>query len=134
MTAAVEVHGTEAGYFRHRSVGETPCESCKTAHNADERARYARRLSQEQLPDLVDAGPARAQVLLLREAGWTWERIARRAGISTGTLHHLINGRVQRGRLTPPTQRMRQHKAEAILALAPRLRPVEDAVTVGGVL
>jgi len=36
-------HGTLRGYRQHKSLGEPKCDPCKEAHNADERARRAKR-------------------------------------------------------------------------------------------
>jgi hypothetical protein len=33
------VHGTRAGWSRHRHRGETPCEACQAARSAHDRAR-----------------------------------------------------------------------------------------------
>lgn len=35
--------GTHAAYERHRNHGEYPCEPCRTAESAYQKARYARR-------------------------------------------------------------------------------------------
>lgn len=34
-------HGTIGAYRRHRRHGEPPCDPCREAWNADQRARYA---------------------------------------------------------------------------------------------
>lgn len=40
------VHGTDAGHQRHVVAREKPCEACREAHAAYERARKARRREQ----------------------------------------------------------------------------------------
>lgn len=40
----VALCGTEGGYYRHlRTLNETPCEDCRTAHRMNERLRKARK-------------------------------------------------------------------------------------------
>jgi WhiB family redox-sensing transcriptional regulator len=46
--AAIAACGTDSGYFRHRRLGQTPCDACKAAHTAvsvtnDKKARQQRR-------------------------------------------------------------------------------------------
>ena len=37
------VHGVEAGWYKHRRLGEEPCTPCRVAHNAASNARKAAR-------------------------------------------------------------------------------------------
>ena len=87
----------------------------------DSRARreYERRRSRQiaygQWEPWADAAPVREHVLALRQAGASYEAIARAAGVATMTVHRLLHGERANGRGVPG--RIRAAPAERLLAV-----------------
>ena len=80
------LHGTRAAYVKDRCR----CKRCRRANTADSRTSHRERTYGRWEP-YVDAGPARAHILALREAGFGLRRIAQLAGVSTTTLRAIID-------------------------------------------
>jgi hypothetical protein len=65
----------------------------------------------------ADAGPVREHVQRLRQAGASYDAIARAAGISVMTVHRLLHGCPPHGR--PAPERISAAQAHRLLAVAP---------------
>lgn len=75
---------------------------------------------------LVDAEPARAHLRMLGRAGIGWQRAAILAGVSNGSVSHLLYGSSGR----PPAKRCRRQIAEAVMALRPESATLPDGAKV----
>ena len=106
---ACHQHGTHAAYVRDRCR----CRRCKDANAAYE--HKANRLRAYGWTPYVDAGPARAHVLSLREQGMGPKRISAVSGIAHGVLAKLVYGDKARG--SPPSRRVRRETEAKILAV-----------------
>ena len=95
----------------------------------DSRARreYERRRSRQiaygRWEPWADAAPVREHVLALRQAGASYEAIARAAGVATMTVYRLLHGEPAKGRGVPG--RIRAEPAERLLAVT--TAAVQDA-------
>jgi len=58
-----QLHGTEAGYSRHRRAGERPCTPCRNAHNAGA-ARSRRPKPPAPVPPAADVREERRRALV----------------------------------------------------------------------
>lgn len=119
-------HGS-AAHYKHCGCR---CWPCRLATLEAEAARVkARAYGRERL---VDAGPARAHVLTLMDAGMGWPRIAELAGIDGTVLIRLIWGKRMRGR-REISQRVTRATESALLAVtwdpADGGRPVDSDTT-----
>lgn len=118
-------HGTSARYVggpdEHGQRGHgCRCEACKAARRTE--ANYRDRLiAYGRWQPYVDATPAREHIRMLGRCGIGWQRAARLAGLSTGTVGRLLYGN---GR--PPSKRVRPETEAAILAVKPSLALVSD--------
>lgn len=92
-----------------------------------EYARVSRLRAYGQWAPFVDAGPARAHVQALAQAGIGWKRAAALAGVSKGTMRKLVQGG-SGGR--PASTRIRPETATAILAVRPAARNLAAATLV----
>lgn len=69
----------------------------------------------------TDANPVRAHLRSLVAAGMGWKRIAKTAGVNTGTAGRILYGRHDRG--TPPPATVRYDIAQKLLAVQLDLHP-----------
>ena len=99
-------HGTNARW----TLNGCKCADCARAHSAYEAERRAR-----IEPAYVSALPAREHVAMLAAAGVGLKTLAKRSGVSHGTLTKLVYG--VRGRA--PSKRVRKATLDAILAVTP---------------
>lgn len=116
-------HGTLAGY----KVRGCRCAPCAAASTRYENRRY-RLMAYGRWQPYVDAGPVRAHVLKLRDAGLGYKRVAELADVSAGGMSKLMYGDYGRG--TPPSKRVRPETAAAILAVEANLDTLGAAVLV----
>lgn len=114
-------HGTHAAYVLDRCR----CEPCRAANRDYERER-AHRIE----PAYISAGPARAHIADLAEAGVGLKQIAKASGLSQGTLWKLVYGVRGRG----PSRRIRKATHDKIIAVTPRDRADGARVPAGPVL
>lgn len=103
-------HGTHACYV----LDACRCHGCTAANTAYERRR-TRDHAYGRWNGYVDAQPARAHVQQLQARGMGWKRVARSAGVPTGTMWKLLYGVPSTGR--PPSARIRPATESAILAV-----------------
>jgi len=83
-------HGTTAGFQRHRKEGSDPCEPCAAAMT-----RYQKRWRHQRaqgITRLVDSTAAREHADRLHAVGMSYSSIAKAAGLSRSTLHHVTRG------------------------------------------
>lgn len=111
----MRAHGTHVRYVQGPSVDDEPgkpcrCEPCRAANREYERQR-AQRLE----PPYVPATPAREHLAWLSQQGVGLKTVARRTGLSHGTLSKLVYGSTGR----PPSRRIRPSTLDAILAVRP---------------
>lgn len=76
-------HGTRTGYTYHHC----PCERCKAAHAAYNRAY------KEGVRLRIDPAPARDHINALRVEGWTLTALARRSGYHVQTIRNIALGK-----------------------------------------
>jgi hypothetical protein len=78
-TETLEVHGTNAGYDRHRAAGDKPCDACREAHNAYIRQWRATRQSPEagKARNRYEAARSRALTRLSRAHREEYEALLR---------------------------------------------------------
>lgn len=116
-------HGTNAAYVLDRCR----CYPCSEAASAAERHR-TRQQAYGRYNKYVDADPVRAHVRTLMNAGMGLKTVAKRTGVSTGTLSKLIYGVYAPGPggrngngdlLRPPSRRVLRTTAERLYALDP---------------
>jgi transcriptional regulator with XRE-family HTH domain len=116
-------HGTRAAYVLDRCR----CLPCSKA-NATAETQRERQKAYGRYDKYVDAAPVRAHVLALGEQGMGLKRVAKTAGVSTGTLSKLVfgvyadtgtgGGRNGEGtRVRQPSKRMLRTTAEKVLAV-----------------
>lgn len=98
-------HGTNAKY----KVEGCRCTDCSTAASKHNRAR-ARSVE----PAYVSAGPARAHIRELSEAGVGLKQIVKASGVSQGALWKLMYGKNGK-----PSKRIRRSTEQRILAVTP---------------
>lgn len=108
-------HRTHGTYVKY-TIDRCRCEPCRYAavvesHDLEQRHRRG--------DVLVDAEPVRDHVASLQARGMGWKRVARAAGVSTGSMWKLLYGVPSEGR--PPCRHVRPATAEAILAVEPQL-------------
>jgi len=75
----------------------------------------ARQIAYGRWEPWADAAPVRAHIRELRQAGASYEAIARTAGVATMTVHRLLHGEHAKGR--PAPVRIRAAQAERLLAV-----------------
>lgn len=107
-------HGT----LRCRKEGKCECGPCRAASTAYDSRRYRLRAYGRWQP-YTDAEPVRDHVRALQDYGIGLQRIAKLAGLPTGTISRLMYGDPKRG--TPPSRGVRHTTAEAILGVCPSL-------------
>jgi transcriptional regulator with XRE-family HTH domain len=116
-------HGTRAAYVLDRCR----CLPCSKA-NATAETQRERQKAYGRYDKYVDAAPVRAHVLALGEQGMGLKRVAKAAGVSTGTLSKLVfgvyadtgtgGGRNGAGeRVRQPSKRVLRTTAEKVLAV-----------------
>lgn len=76
----------------------------------------------------IDAGPARARVRELGEAGIGWRRVAMLAGLNPSVVSKLLYGDTRRGQA--PCERIRPETAEKILALEVSMELVAEGTPI----
>lgn len=116
-------HGTIERYRRGPDINDQPGSGCRcpacTAENTRVHAEYRSRKARErwgvEQPKRVHAEPVRQHVRALMAAGIGWERIARLAGVSRGTVGGLLYGNITSGR--PPSRHITSDAARKLLAL-----------------
>lgn len=121
-------HGTYVTYVQRKCR----CDECRAANCA-----YVKRRAREQAherfnPDLsrlVDAEPARQHMRSLMSQGMGWKRIAKVAGVATGTTYVILYGKGGNdpAEHRPPRKRIRRDIAEKLLAV--RLDLADGALT-----
>lgn len=89
------------------------CRRCRQAH-VDDEARRLRQIAYGRWQPFADAELARAHVRMLGSYGIGWKRTAELAGLSAGTVNHLMHS-------DPPSKRVQRKTLEAILSVEPRL-------------
>ena len=102
-------HGTKAKYV----VDKCRCDECKRGARDYERWRCRQRAYGKAA--YIDAGPARAHVQALQDAGMGWKRVARAAGLSESVVWKLLYG--DRTRNLAPSKRIRPRTATLIFAV-----------------
>lgn len=112
-------HGTLTGY-KIRGCRCRPCTDAQLRYNA----RRARLILYGQWQPYVDAQPVRDHVNALSNAGLGFKRVARLAGVPTGSMSKLLYGNPQRG--MGPSKGMRPKNAAAILAVRADLDTLAD--------
>jgi hypothetical protein len=119
-------HGTTGRYERGPDEHDVPGRGCRCADcrraNADAKREQDRRRAAGVQP-YEDAGPARAWVLVLKEYGIGWKRVAALAGVSAGMVDKLLYG-------DPPTRQVRPEAAAALLAVWPVLDNLADTAII----
>lgn len=143
----------QRGIERDRSIDRTPkpCHHARTDHQHGTRACYvldrcrclpcaaaASQAEQDRLRAhaygrdlLVDAQPVRDHMQALQDAGMGWKRIARQAGISTGTITKIVYGSPRPdGTRRPPARRVRPETAEAILSVRATLDTLAPSASI----
>lgn len=111
--AQLPVHGTRACYRRGCRR-----EECRQAER-DYARQVARLKAYGRWQPFTDAAPVREHVRGLMASGLGAARIAALAGISRGTLSHLLYG--DPARQLPPSRRIRASAAQQLLAVRPCL-------------
>ncbi len=109
-TQVTHRHGTRAAYVADRCR----CTACRRANTLAARERTTA-IAYGTWTGLVDAGPARAHVQKLREAGLSLKHLAALANVGRGTLDALIYG--DPSRQLPPTARVHAKTEERLLAV-----------------
>jgi transcriptional regulator with XRE-family HTH domain len=105
-------------YIQH----QCRCDACVTDHNARESRRSRLKAYGRFDSGLVDAEPVRAHLLALAEYGIGYKRVAALAGVGVTGVRTIIWGRQEPGRRNGEIpKRVPRNKAEAILAVEPRL-------------
>lgn len=110
------------GYARYKLDG-CRCYICGYAAS-EYRANVERQKAYGTWQPLVDAEPVRAHVRMLSEAGVGWKRVAKLAGISSGSFTKLMFGVKSQGR--PPSTKVRSETAKKILAIEPSIDTLAD--------
>lgn len=103
-------HGTLSRRKYHRCQ----CDKCRKADADYQRLRY-RKQGYGTWQPLIDAGPVREHLAMLRQHGISYIRAAKLAGLyapTVGRLLYTVGGR-------PPVKRVRPETAAAILAVQP---------------
>lgn len=118
-TKACYVFGPDGGGDRSRGCR---CGACSRANREAENERN-RQIAYGRWQPFVDAGPARGHLKTLMGSGIGWKRAAELAGVSGGTVTHLLYGGPG-GR--PPSRRIRPETEAAILAVRPSLDVMAD--------
>ena len=98
-------HGTRASY-----VKGCKCQPCRAANSRYSKLQRYRILA--GISDLVDAGPVKAHVAMLRAAGVGKRTIAMRAGVSQTVIDRLLGINTEK-----PCNRVRPETARRILAV-----------------
>lgn len=102
--------------------------ACREAWNAYSRNRTRLRAYGRLGRGWVNAEPVRQHVRALGRAGMGEVRVAAVSGVSEGTLRALLRGEPKRG--LGPTKRMRQWRAEALLAVRLDLDLLADGTNI----
>lgn len=108
-------------------IGKCRCDDCRAGNSARERRRTRLKAYGRYDKGLVDAGPVREHVLMLRAAGMGYKTIAHRAGVSVTGVRTLIYGRedyqagVKGPRHGEQPKQIAREKAERLLAVQPSL-------------
>lgn len=122
--AAPRPHGTDARYAKGPAEDGRPgscrCTPCTAAHTEAQNHR-SRLIAYGRWEPFTDAGPAREHIRKLGAQGIGWQQVARIAGLSAGTVSHLLYGAAGR----PAGRRVRKETSAAILAV----RPSVDTLT-----
>ncbi len=122
-------HGTRGRYEKGPDENDVPgrgcrCLDCQRA-NADAERHRDQETAAGRWQPYVDAGPALAWVLMLKDYGIGWKRVAALAGVSAGTVNALVYGR--RGRRS---RRIRPEADAAIRAVLPVLDNLADTTII----
>lgn len=118
-------HGTNAAYV----LDECRCHPCAAA--CSEYNSTLKRDAAYGKARLVDAAPAREHVRSLMAANMGLKTVAARSGVSHGALSKLIYGApLPDGGRRPPSARIRQASADALLALLPDVSVLADGAVV----
>lgn len=126
ITCQIHDHGS-AAHYKHCACR---CWPCRLATLEQEAARLkARAYGRERM---VDAGPARAHVRALMNAGMGWPRIVALSGVNATVVRRLVWGKKRNGR-RELSQRVTRATEAALLAVAWNLadggRPVAGETT-----
>lgn len=118
-------HGTNAAYV----LDFCRCRPCTTA-SSEYNSQLVRDAAYGKAR-LVDAGPAREHVRTLMAANMGLKTVAARSGVSHGALSKLIYGApLPDGTRRPPSARIRNQSAEALMALRPDVTVLADGAVV----
>lgn len=123
-------HGTRAAYVLDRCR----CFPCSTA-NAEAETQRERQKAYGRYDKYVDAEPIRAHVLALGAQGMGLKRVAKAAGVSTGTLSKLVFGVYAStgtgGGRNGPGERVRQPSRRVLRTTAEKLLAVDVDLAAG---
>lgn len=115
--ATIREHGTRNKYL----IEKCRCVECKTAAAVYARALTRRHAAEAwgQPTPYVDAEPVRAHLRALSAQGMGWKRVAKAAGIATGTVYPILYGKggADPREHRPPRKRVRRDVAERLLAV-----------------
>ena len=118
MTGTIRAHGLtryKRGPAQDGTEGKgCRCGVCEQASSTYDSHR-ARQIAYKRWEPYVPADRARAHARWLISRGMGWQRVARTAGVSTGSMSQLLHG----SRSRPPTRRIRPSTEAAILAVRP---------------
>lgn len=106
-------------YVKHRCG----CAPCRVAARVRESNRRRQQAYGRYDTGLVDAGPVRAHVQKLRDAGMGWKRVAEVAGVGATCVETLIYGHKTRKTLHARISRVNAEKIMAVQVSLDTLRP-----------
>ncbi len=113
-------HGTRTAY----TVDRCRCRACRDANTAAERERERQQLY-GRYDRLVDAGQARAHLQELGASGMGWKRVAKIAGVATGTVYPILYGKYAENpshpEHRPPRKRITREVHDKIMAVELKL-------------